>query len=80
VDDGVELQLADELVDYGVAGVGVDELGPSKSDQRVGDIEAEDRLHVTALLEPAREIATEERGDAGDQDATRNGCCGVAYG
>jgi hypothetical protein len=61
-----------------VAGVGVHELSAVERDLRVGHVEAEDRLHVVAFFQPARELAAEEARDAGDQDSEL--ACSFRYG
>ena len=66
VHDGVQLQLAHELVDDRVAGVRVHELGPAERHPGVGHVQPEDGLDVLALFEPARQLPAQELGDARD--------------
>ena len=67
LDDGVDMELAHEFSDYGLAGVGVDEVHLLDRAHRVGYVAAEQRRHLGG--EPARDLRSERVGHAGDEDA-----------
>jgi hypothetical protein len=73
MDDGVELQLADELVDHRMPGVGMHEFRSLQGHPRVRGVQAENRFDLRTLLETAGELSAQIARYAGDEYSSRYG-------